>query len=218
VEPGEIESLLLQHPFVAQCFVHAHTRPPDDIVLLAYIVPSAGLTQSETSLESELRFYLQGKVPGYMLPSDFICLQRLPLNAHGKVDHRALPVPSLRERDHFSATAYVPPQTHLERIIAECWQEALQMDRISLHDNFFDLGGHSLLTIRIQQRLQETLGLKIDLIDLFTYTTISTLAQALGSSSSATNTVLQTRSKREERGAQMREQRLLRTQSRTIKE
>ncbi|HEX7736847.1 MAG TPA: amino acid adenylation domain-containing protein [Ktedonobacteraceae bacterium] len=218
VEPGEIESLLLQHPSVAQCLVHAHTRAPGDIVLLAYIVPCAVQTPSEAGLSSELRSYLQDKVSGYMLPSDFIYLQRLPLNAHGKVDHRALPVPALRERDQSSATAYIPPQTPLERIIAECWQEALHMDQISLHDNFFDLGGHSLLTIQIQQRLQQTLERQIDLVDLFTYTTISALAQALGPSPNTLNTVHRARSKREEQVTQMRKQRLLRVQSRTIKE
>ena len=218
VEPGEVESLLLQHPAISQCLVCAHVCAPGAAVLLAYIVLRSESAQQATNLDSELRAYLQEKVPGYMLPSDFVYLSRLPLNTHGKVDHRALPVPALRERERASAAAYVAPQTPLEQLIAGCWQEVLHLNQVSLHDNFFDLGGHSLLAVRIQQRLQQALQRPINLIDLFTYTTVSALAQALNIPSGASCPPHPAQSKRTEQAAQISEQRRLRTRSRTVKE
>jgi acyl carrier protein len=112
-----------------------------------------------------------------MVPGVFVMLDRLPLTPNGKLDFRALP--KLQgDRPRLEA-AYVAPQSELERNLAAIWQEALHLDKVGIHDNFFDLGGHSILLIRVQSRLEELLKQNVAMIELFEYPTISTLARHL---------------------------------------
>ena len=110
-----------------------------------------------------------------MIPSAFVEIEALPLTANGKMDRAALPRP---EGLHFEGpTRYVAPQTYLEQAIAAIWQAVLHIEHVGVDDNFFDLGGHSLLLIQIQNRLHTVLEEDISIIDLFEYPTINALAQ-----------------------------------------
>ena len=112
-----------------------------------------------------------------MVPSAFVLLDALPITPNGKLDRRALPAPKSARPE--PDAAYVAPRTTIERTIAEVWREVLQVERLGIHDNFFDLGGHSLLMIQVQHRLQAALDQPIALVDLFRYPNIDTLADFL---------------------------------------
>jgi acyl carrier protein len=112
-----------------------------------------------------------------MIPSAFMFLSSLPLNANGKVDRQALPYADALNLS--TGTAYVAPVTKMERTIAALWRELLGLERVGVDDNFFDLGGHSLLMILMQSKLQETLEREIAIIELFQYPTVGALARHL---------------------------------------
>ena len=124
---------------------------------------------------SELRRFLEEKLPSYMLPSAFVPLDALPLTPNGKVDRKALPTPEVL-RPELDA-AYVMPQTEAERAIAAIWRTVLNVEKIGIHDNFFDLGGHSLLLVQVHYQLFERFSSEISLIELFKLPTISALAE-----------------------------------------
>lgn len=169
VELGEIESTLLQHPQVSQAVVVSREDTPGDQRLVGYIVAKPGTTAPA----SELKTLLQGRLPDFMVPSAFVTLDALPLTPNGKVNRRALPAP---ERTRQEAAIYVPPENELERVIATVFAEALGIDHVGAHDNFFDLGAHSLLMVQVHARLQEALDRRLSLIQLFRFPTVSSLA------------------------------------------
>jgi hypothetical protein len=144
--------------------------------LVAYIVSKEKLTPAI----EELSEFLKKKLPDYMVPSAFIFLDALPLSANGKVDRRALPTQeSLLQKVE---VAYVAPQTDIEQIIASVWQELLGVEKVGLNDNFFDLGGNSLLLTKTYSEFKKRLpnGVQsFSLIDLFNYSTIKSLSQHL---------------------------------------
>jgi amino acid adenylation domain-containing protein len=173
IELGEIEAALGRHATVAQAVVVAHTDPGGMARLVAYLITS----QAPTPSTSELREFLQQTLPDYMVPSIFIYLDAFPLAPNGKINRRALPVPDMARPQ--LAISYVPPQTDAEQRIAAVWQEALKLDHVGIHDNFFDLGGHSLLTVQIHSRLCELFDTDLSIADMFRYPTISSLAEHL---------------------------------------
>ncbi|MEQ9548564.1 MAG: amino acid adenylation domain-containing protein [Coleofasciculus sp. G3-WIS-01] len=128
-------------------------------------------------LEPELRRYLQQQLPDYMVPSAFVILDKMPLNANGKIDRKALPAPA-RSRPEL-ATDLVLPQSEIEQEIAQVWQGVLQLDAVGVNDNFFDLGGNSLLLIQVHKELVERFGSDLSVVALFQYPTIRRLAQHL---------------------------------------
>ncbi len=136
-------------------------------------------------LEPTLRCYLQDRLPDYMVPAAFVLLDAMPLNANGKLDRRALPVPE-RSRPEL-ATELVLPQTETEQRIAQVWRDLLQLDEVGIGDNFFELGGNSLLLIQAHQKLVEAFGsdlstgltAELSVVTLFQYPTIQRLAQHL---------------------------------------
>jgi acyl carrier protein len=132
-----------------------------------------------SSIPGELRAFLQERLPGYMVPSAFILLDTLPLTPNGKIDRKALPDATTAPAQH----AYTPPRSQLEHDIAAIWQKVLGVERIGRDNNFFDLGGHSLRMVQVQSLVRERLGRKVMMLDLFTYPTVSALAQHLGSPS-----------------------------------
>ncbi|HKG15027.1 MAG TPA: amino acid adenylation domain-containing protein [Pyrinomonadaceae bacterium] len=179
VELGEIEGALKRHADVREAAVVCDEVRPGEHRLTAYLALDAG---AHPSLD-KLRGYLTETLPEYMLPSAFVMLERLPLNANGKIDRSALPGGG---GAHLAPdAAYVAPATELERVIAKLWQELLAVERVGIHDNFFDLGGHSLLIIRMRGRLQETLRREIAVVELFKYPTVSALARHLGGENGA---------------------------------
>jgi len=173
IELGEIEALLKQHPQIRETVVIAREDIPNDCRLVAYIVTHENVTLSV----NELRGFLKEKLPDYMLPSAFVVLEALPLTPNGKVDRRALPVPdSLRPT---LTTTYQVPQSQMEQQIAKLWQEVLHIDRVGIHDNFFDLGGHSLLMLKVNHKLRAILQRDISVVTMFQNPTIYSLAHYL---------------------------------------
>ncbi len=172
IELGEIESVLGLHPGVAAVAVVARQEAPGERRLAAYVVAAA-----EPPAVEELLAWLRERLPEYMVPAAFVFLPALPVSPNGKVDAKALPAPE-RLRPELAAT-YAAPQSELERIIAAVWQEALAVEKVGIHDNFFDLGGHSLLLAKVHTRLREVLERELSLVDLFKNPTVSSLAAAL---------------------------------------
>ncbi|HEV2705161.1 MAG TPA: phosphopantetheine-binding protein, partial [Pyrinomonadaceae bacterium] len=151
---------------------------PGDKRLVAYVVGDAAAPPTVNQLQS----FLQQKLPGHMIPSTFMLLDALPLSPSGKVNREALPEPD-RVRPNLEAT-FVAPQTEMELLVSAIWREVLQVDEVGIDDNFFDLGGHSLLMIKLNSRLRETLapklaGQEIPIVNLFQYPTIRSLSQFL---------------------------------------
>ena len=167
IELGEIEAQLLAQPAVREAVVVAKEGPAG-ARLVAYLAAHAGQLIDTTVLKERLSQVL----PDYMVPRAFAVLDSLPLNANGKVDRKALPEPALA-----SELAYEAPQGHVAQTIAGVWSEVLQVAQVGLHDNFFDLGGHSLLLIRAHRLLEDRLQAAIPVVNLFKYPTIESLAQ-----------------------------------------
>jgi amino acid adenylation domain-containing protein len=170
IELGEIEAALSQHPAVKETVVIDREDKPGDKRLVAYIVPHP---QPEI-LTSEVRRYLEGKLPDYMVPSAFVLLDTLPLTANGKLDRRALPVPDLGLNLNPS---FVPPQTPTEEAIAAIITSVLDIAQIGIYDNFFELGGHSLLATQVISRLRQTLSVELPMQAIFTNPNIAELAE-----------------------------------------
>ncbi|MEH1938080.1 MAG: amino acid adenylation domain-containing protein [Nostoc sp.] len=183
IELLEIETLLGQHGDVQNCCVIAHEVTPGNKRLVAYVVPQKDITPRT----EELRQFLSDKLPGYMVPNVFVILESLPLTPNGKVDRRALPAPDLQQE----LSDYVMPNTEAEEIIAGVWQKALAIEKVGIYNNFFELGGNSLLLVKINQQLQEELGLELSIVDMFNYPTIYTLSQYLNTKSQKENTIKQ---------------------------
>jgi acyl carrier protein len=125
----------------------------------------------------DLRSWLQERLPDYMVPSSFIVLEEIPLTPNGKVDRKQLPKPKVSTRE--TSTTIALPRNRLEEQLVQIWSEILGVDRVGVRDNFFDLGGHSLLLIRVHARLRQELDSDIAVIDLFRYPTIESIASWL---------------------------------------
>ncbi|MBW4592773.1 MAG: amino acid adenylation domain-containing protein [Brasilonema angustatum HA4187-MV1] len=173
IELGEIESILCQHPQVQQAVITAWEKELSNQYLVGYIVPK----HKQTLSVSELHKFLRHKLPEYMVPSTFVMLKALPLTPNGKVNRNALPEPD-DHRPELEAT-YEPPRTEVEQTIANIWQQMLHVEKVGIHDNFFDLGGHSLLLVQIHAKLREVLNTNISIVNLFEYPTINSLAKYL---------------------------------------
>ncbi len=173
VELEEIERLLTQHPTVEKAVVVIREDKPGDGTLLAYIVPNS----KQQPVITDLRAFLQEKVPSYIVPTTFVILTALPLTSNGKVDRANLPEP---EGSRLATKAlYVPPQTEIERAITKIWQMVLQVERVGIDDNFFDLGGHSLLLVQVSSLLQEQLECEVTTLEILEYPTVGSLAHYL---------------------------------------
>ena len=178
IELGEIEAAISQHPKVRDTVVAVRSDSADSQRLVAYVVP-----QNEQTLAiTELRDFLESKLPNYMMPAAFVMLEALPLTPNGKVDRKALPAPD-DSRPQLEAV-YQPPQTEIEKTIADIWQEVLHVEDVGIHDNFFELGGHSLLLVQVHSKLQKIFQRDFPLVEMFQYPTISRLAIYLGQESS----------------------------------
>ncbi|MGH2866574.1 MAG: non-ribosomal peptide synthetase [Solirubrobacteraceae bacterium] len=159
IEPGEVETVLVSHPSVSAAVVVAREESPGGRVLVAYIVPRAGMPTT-----AELRDLCRRELPEYMVPSTFVALERLPLTINGKLDRASLPAPN-RWRDAY--TAYTPPRSDLEAKLVRAWARTLELDRVGIHDDFFELGGHSLLAVRLLAEVEREVGLAMPVASLF---------------------------------------------------
>jgi amino acid adenylation domain-containing protein len=173
IEIGEIERALLLHPEVVNAGVAVWDREKGDNYLAAYVVPRLGSALTVSSLTD----FLRKKLAGYMIPSVFVFLEALPL-INGKLDRKALPKPDGRRPD--LGVPYAPPQTETERELSQIWSSILSIDRVGIHDNFFDLGGHSLAASRVISRVIQTFQLELPIIALFDSPTIAEMAAIIG--------------------------------------
>lgn len=183
IETGEVEAALTAHLSVKQAVVAAWKEKSSDASLVAYVVPASSENEADAG---QLRDFLRGKLPDYMLPSIFVQLDSLPLTPNGKVDRKALPPPT-QSRSALRAP-YVAPRTPLEFELAEICAQVLGLENnnglsaVGVNDNFFDLGGHSLLGTRLVFLLREKYGLDaadLPLRALFEQPTVANLAQAI---------------------------------------
>jgi amino acid adenylation domain-containing protein len=167
IELGEIEMQLARHPDVRETLVTAQEGASGESRLVAYIVPRGNASPSV----SALRCHLQSALPDYMLPTAWVFLDKMPLSPNGKVDRGALPSPSAERPD--LAQAYAPPQTGLEKHLADIWCELLHLDRVGIHDRFFELGGTSVQAIEFISILVRELDADIHIVKFFEEPTIA---------------------------------------------
>jgi amino acid adenylation domain-containing protein len=175
VELGEIEAALLQHPNIRQAAVIVQTNGNDK--RLAAFVSLRKPFEDAGELSDTLKTFLRVTLPHYMIPSLFIVLETLPLNSSGKLNRRALTVPDSARAQ--SAVPYSAPRSVLETELAQMWQTLLKVERVGIHDNFFDLGGHSLLLTQLSSRIQAAYGVNIPLRTLFTGPTVVEISMAI---------------------------------------
>ncbi|MDQ1723765.1 MAG: hypothetical protein QOG52_793, partial [Frankiaceae bacterium] len=166
VEPGEIELVLAEHPSVADALVLPRFDAGGTVMLCAYAVAVPGSAADP----DELRAHLRARLPSYMVPSSLHVLERLPLNANGKVDVDALPDPVVVQQDP------VAPRTDTEKLLHEIWCEVLGREVTSVHDDFFDVGGHSLLAVRLFSIVETRMGKRLPLAAVVAHPTIAGLA------------------------------------------
>jgi amino acid adenylation domain-containing protein len=165
IELGEIESLLARHENVRRVVTTVR-----DEQLVAYVAPRSA---SET-LTDELRQRLRQSLPEYMVPTTFVLVDALPLTRHGKVDRNALPAPDTPDR---ARSTYSRPRDEVEQIVARIWEQVLQVERVGRDDNFFDLGGHSLLMVKVHAELRAAFKHDLSIVELFKHPTVASLAR-----------------------------------------
>ena len=180
IELGEIEAVLGQQPSVRETVVLAREDEPGDKRLVAYVVPN---DEHEPAV-SELRRFLQKKLPEYMVPSAFVTLEALPLTPNGKVDRRTLPAPD-RVRSELEGV-FVAPRTPAEEVLAGIWAQVLGVEQVGVYDSFFELGGHSLLATQVVSRIRQAFQVELPLRDFFGIPTVAGLAQAIDGVSQVT--------------------------------
>jgi iturin family lipopeptide synthetase A len=181
IELGEIEAALREHGGVRQAVVIVREDQVGEKRLVAYVVPEQeheksgnGSGRAELHI-SELREHLLGKLPEYMVPSAYVQMEELPLNHNGKVDRKNLPQPDTETPEE----KYVGPRNPTEETLCQLWQEVLRREHVGIHDNFFKIGGHSLLAARVAARMRESFKLDIPLRRMFESPTIAQLAEVI---------------------------------------
>jgi len=173
IELGEIESVLAEHESVLEAVVVALEDKGSEKRLVAYVVTAPGASRNV----SDLRSRLKERLPDYMIPSAFVYLDALPLTSHGKIDRRALPAPDA-ERPAL-AEAFVAPRTPAEKSLASIWTKLLGIDRIGINDNYFELGGDSLLATQLVSQVRSVFEVELPLVELFRHPTLAEMATSI---------------------------------------
>ncbi|MDP8993281.1 MAG: non-ribosomal peptide synthetase, partial [Actinomycetota bacterium] len=173
IECGEVETALAAHPRVAEAVVTARETRPGERLLVGYFVASGG----DAPRGPELRRFLSGRLPAYMVPGAFVPLEALPLTPNGKVDRDALPAPA-RTRPELP-NDWAPPGTATEQAVARIWSDVLGIEGIGADDDFFDLGGHSLQATQVVSRLRQAFDVDLPVRAIFESPTVRGLATAL---------------------------------------
>jgi acyl carrier protein len=171
VELGEVDAILAEHPHIKEATVVSQAVGSDHR-LSAYICPQDGSDLNVTVV----REYLRERVPDYMLPSTYVFLTALPRTTIGKIDTSVLPTPGAHRPN--LDTPYVSPRTPIEDSLASIWAEILELDAVGIHDHFLDLGGDSLLAVRIVAAMEERLGIEFGAESIFEQPTVAELASA----------------------------------------
>ena len=170
IELGEIEETLRQHPAVQDAAAIARDDGSGNKGLVAYVV----LDPDKLPSISNLRGYLQEKLPEYMVPSAFVTLESLPLTPNGKLDRHALPQKCDRVSEE---TAFTEPQTPTEKELAQIWMAVLELEKVGTNESFFDIGGHSLMAMQLVSRVRMRFGVELPLYDFYAAPTIQNLAE-----------------------------------------
>ena len=173
IEPGEVEQVLREYPLLADAAVVPRYRGAGDLQLVAYTVAQPGDAPTAT----EMRQFLRERLPEFMIPATFMAVESMPMLTSGKVDRRALPEP-----DWSGATAqgeFVAPATPVEEQLAAIWSEILSIERVEAQDDFFNLGGNSLLALRLASRVRQVFQVELPLMTLFTAPTVAALAEQI---------------------------------------
>jgi amino acid adenylation domain-containing protein len=171
IELGEIEVALTAHPAAREALVIVCEEAPGDERLVAYLLTGGQLLPSPEAM----RAFLQESLPEYMLPSEYVSLDEWPLTANGKIDRKALPRPQRLRASAPTSTS----RSRLEGDIAAVWEDVLHIQNVGMNENFFDLGGHSLLLAQVHSSLRDRLKLEVSMVDLFRYPTVGSLAATL---------------------------------------
>jgi acyl carrier protein/uncharacterized protein YejL (UPF0352 family) len=172
IELGEIEAVLRQHEAVQDVAVVVQEETGEQKRLVAYVVSK---TQPTTS---ELRQFMQQRLPMYMLPSVFVFLEALPLTTSGKLNRKALPAPDSSNRPTL-AKEFVSPRTPTEEVMARIWTQVLGVEKVGVHDNFFELGGHSLMATTLISRIRASFSVELAVPYIFEAPTVAQLALAI---------------------------------------
>jgi len=197
IELGEIETVLSRFPGIRQAVVTVREDTPDDQKLVAYLVPDDDSTPAIDQLQS----FAKKELPGYMVPAARVLMKTLPLTSSGKVDYRALPAPDIQAQP--VRADFVPPRNELEKQVAAIWTRVLGVENVGVHDNFYDLGGHSILMAQVFNEVREVVRREVAMVELFEHPTISALARHLSrekeaaAAATAANTPAQTEKQRE---------------------
>ncbi|MCU1245086.1 MAG: amino acid adenylation domain protein, partial [Acidobacteria bacterium] len=170
IELGEIEATLERHPAVAQALVLASGAEESKRLVAYYTAKASG----EAPAVAELRRFLKETLPEHMVPAFFISLEAFPLTPNDKIDRAALPAP---EGAGISAEPYAAPRTPIEHTLAAIWQQVLQLPRVGIHDHFFEIGGHSLLVVRMITRIAQALNVEVPVMELYKHPTVAALAE-----------------------------------------
>ncbi|CRM99799.1 Linear gramicidin synthase subunit D [Pseudomonas sp. 34 E 7] len=173
IELGEIEARLREQDSVGETVVVAQEGSTGK-QLVAYVVPADATLADQTEFRDSLRRALKSGLPDYMVPAHFVFLAQMPLTPNGKLDRKGLPLPDASQMQQ----QYVAPHTELEQQIAAIWADVLHLAQVGLNDNFFEVGGHSLLAIQITSRVQAELGLDVPLMELFQTESLRAYVQA----------------------------------------
>jgi acyl carrier protein len=170
IELGEVEAALARHPGVRQAVVIARQDSRPEVRLMAYVVPN----REQPATSDQLRDALRDDLPDYMIPALFVLLPKLPLTANGKIDRRNLPEPA-----EVQARVYVAPRNPAEEAISGIWAEVFRRERIGVEDNFFEIGGHSLMATQVISRVREKFRVTLDMRVLFEHPTVAGMAGAI---------------------------------------
>jgi acyl-coenzyme A synthetase/AMP-(fatty) acid ligase len=178
IELGEVEAALAAHPAVREAVAVVREDAPGDARLVAYLVPSG----DEAPPAAALRAWLGERLPEHLVPGTFVALPSLPLLPNGKADRRALPAPGATPRE---ARDFIPPRTPAEKTIAGFWREVLGIERVGVEDNFFEIGGHSLLLAKVHARVRDAFHREVTMVEMFRHPTIRLLAAHLAAGDAA---------------------------------
>ena len=179
IELGEIEACLAEREGVGEVVVIVREDTVGDRRLVAYYTGAEANGGGKEGIGAEqLRLHLSARLPEYMAPTAYVCLEKLPLTPNGKLDRKALPAP---EGDAYGARNYEEPVGEIETALAGVWAELLKLERVGRHDNFFELGGHSLLVVRVISRLRKILNVEVAISDVFAHPALADLAHTIES-------------------------------------
>lgn len=178
VELGEVETTLLEHPAVCDSAVVLREDAQGHPCLVAYLIPTTPqIGEGGANFRSDLRQWLLGRLPDYMVPAAFMCLQQIPRTPEGKKDRAALPMP---DKEAFDASErFVAPRTAVEKSLARLWSEILKLEKVGIHQSFFELGGQSLMAVALFAKMEKEFGRRLPLATLLSAPTIEQLAMEL---------------------------------------